>query len=30
VPAALIVPTIGFVFLQNKFVKGSSSWEVQS
>ena len=28
VPVALIVPTLGFVFLQNKFVKGSSSWEV--
>ncbi|MDO8304020.1 MAG: hypothetical protein Q7T18_12355 [Sedimentisphaerales bacterium] len=28
VPAALIIPTIGFIVLQNKFVKGSSSWEV--
>jgi hypothetical protein len=27
-PLALIVPTIGFIFLQNNFVKGSSSWEV--
>jgi hypothetical protein len=27
VPTALIVPTIAFIFLQNKFVKGSSSWE---
>ena len=27
-PVALIVPTLGFIFLQNKFVKGSSSWEV--
>jgi hypothetical protein len=28
VPVALIVPAIGFIFLQHKFVKGSSSWEV--